>query len=35
MRDYKKYDVWVKAHELTIYVYKHVTTTLPKNEDYH
>lgn len=34
MRNYKKYDVWVKAHELTLYIYKNVTTALPKNEEY-
>jgi four helix bundle protein len=34
MRDYKKYDVWVKSHELAVYVYKYVITTLPKNEEY-
>jgi four helix bundle protein len=34
MRDYKKYDVWVKAHELTLFIYKNVTTSLPKNEEY-
>ncbi|MDH7462552.1 four helix bundle protein [Chitinophagaceae bacterium 26-R-25] len=34
MRDYKKYDVWVKAHELTLHIYRNVTATLPKNEEY-
>ena len=34
MRDYKKYDVWVKAHELTLFVYKTVIPQLPKSEQY-
>ena len=34
MRDYKKYDVWAKAHELTLHVYKHVVIALPKSEEY-
>lgn len=34
MRDYKKYDVWVKAHELTLFVYKELVPDLPKSEQY-
>lgn len=34
MRDYKKYDVWVKGHELTLFVYKNVIPELPKSEQY-
>ena len=34
MRDYKKYDVWVKAHELTLLVYKHILIALPKSEQF-
>lgn len=34
MRDYKKYDVWTKAHELTLHVYKHIVIALPKSEEY-
>ena len=34
MRDYKKYDVWVKSHELTLYVYKEILPGFPKSEQY-
>src|SRR5665647_243334 len=34
MRDYTKYDVWVKGHELTLFVYKNVIPQLPKSEQY-
>ncbi len=34
MRDYKKYDVWIRAHELTLFVYKHVIPQLPKSEQF-
>lgn len=34
MRDYKKYNVWQKAHELTLYVYKDVLPALPKSEQF-
>lgn len=34
MRDYKKYDVWNKAHKLTLQVYKEVLPCLPKNEQF-
>ena len=33
MRDYKKYEVWKKAHELTLDVYK-ASKTFPKEETY-
>ncbi|MEO6813118.1 MAG: four helix bundle protein, partial [Ginsengibacter sp.] len=34
MRVYKKYDVWIKAHELTLFVYKNVIPQLPKSEQF-
>ncbi|HPG12871.1 MAG TPA: four helix bundle protein [Chitinophagaceae bacterium] len=34
MRDYKKYDVWQKAHELVLFIYKEVVPSLPKSEQY-
>ena len=34
MRDYKKYDVWIKGHELTLFVYKNVIPQMPKSEQY-
>jgi len=34
MRDYKKYDVWIKAHELVIFIYKEVLNSFPVNEKY-
>ncbi len=34
MRDYKKYDVWVKAHEFTLFIYKEVLICFPINEKY-
>lgn len=34
MRDYKKYDVWLKAHELVLFIYKEVISDLPKSEQY-
>jgi four helix bundle protein len=34
MRDYKKYDVWVKAHELVLITYKEVLSSFPGNERY-
>lgn len=34
MRDYKKYDVWVKGHELTLFVYKSILPQMPKSEQY-
>jgi four helix bundle protein len=34
LRDYKKYDVWVIGHELTLFVYKNVIPQLPKSEQF-
>ena len=34
MRDYKKYDVWAKSHQLTLYVYKEVLPLFPKSEQF-
>lgn len=34
MRDYKKYDVWVKSHELTLYVYKEIVPLFPSSEKF-
>ena len=34
MRDYKKYDVWIGAHELTVFVYKDIIPQLPKSEQF-
>jgi four helix bundle protein len=34
MRDYKKYDVWQKAHEFALYVYKEIIPFFPKSEQY-
>jgi len=34
MRDYKKYDVWQKAHALTLYIYKELVCEFPKVEQY-
>ena len=34
MRDYRKYEVWVKAHQLTLYVYTEVLPKFPKTEQY-
>jgi len=31
MRDYKKYLVWQKGHELTLAIYKHTKHILKKN----
>jgi four helix bundle protein len=33
MQDYKKLEVWKKAHQITLYVYK-VTQLFPANEQY-
>lgn len=35
MRDYKKLEVWRRAHELTLYVYQRVLPSFPKEETYH
>jgi len=34
MRDYKKYEVWMKAHQLTLHVYNEVLPCFPKTEQY-
>ncbi len=34
MRDYRKYDVWVKAHQLTLFIYREIIPCLPKSEQY-
>jgi four helix bundle protein len=34
MRDYRKYEVWIKAHQLTLHVYKEVFPKFPKSEQY-
>ncbi len=34
MRDYKKYDVWVKAHEPTLFIYKKIIVQMPKSEQF-
>jgi four helix bundle protein len=34
MRDYRKYDVWQKAHELTLFVYKEILPIFPKSEQF-
>lgn len=34
MRDYRKYEVWSKVHELTLYVYRELIPGFPKTEQY-
>lgn len=34
MRDYKKYEVWQRAHSLTLFVYKDVVEVLPKSTQF-
>lgn len=34
MRDYKKYDVFTLAHQLTLYIYKSVIIHFPKSEQF-
>ena len=34
MRDYKKYEVWSRSHELTLYIYKEIITQFPKTEQF-
>ena len=34
MRDYRKYDVWAKSHELVSFVYKDVIPAFPKSEQF-
>jgi four helix bundle protein len=32
VRDYRKYDVWIKSHELVLLVYQQVAPSFPKDE---
>src|ERR1700742_2852392 len=34
MRDYRKYDVWQRAHELNLFVYQNILSKFPKSETY-
>ena len=34
MRDYKKLDVWKKAHDMYLYIKKNIAVKLPKEERY-
>ena len=34
MRDYRKYEVWVKSHELVLFVYKEIVPSFPKSEQF-
>jgi len=34
VRDYKKYDFWVKAHELVLFIYKEIAPCFPKSEQF-
>jgi len=34
MRDYRKYDVWEKAHQLVLFIYNDILPILPKSEQY-
>ncbi len=34
MRDYRKYDIWEKAHQLVLFVYNDILPVLPKSEQY-
>ncbi len=34
MKDYKKYDVWIKSHELVLFTYREVLIAFPVNEKY-
>jgi four helix bundle protein len=34
MRDYKKFKVWIRSHELTIKVYKEIVPCFPDSEKY-
>lgn len=34
MRDYKKYEVWQKAHALTLFVYGNMLSVLPASEKF-
>lgn len=34
MRDYKKLDVWFKAHQLTLFIYKEILPKMPVEEKF-
>ncbi|MGZ5135622.1 MAG: four helix bundle protein [Flavitalea sp.] len=34
MRDYKKYDVWARSHDLTLFVYKEIIPLFPQSEQF-
>lgn len=34
LRNYKKYDVWQKAHDAVLFVYKEIIPCLPNSEQY-
>jgi four helix bundle protein len=34
MRDYHKYEVWQKAHVLTLHIYKNIMPLFPKSEQF-
>ena len=34
MRNYNKYEVWIKSHDLVQFIYKTVVPVLPNNEQY-
>jgi len=34
LRDYRKYDVWHRAHEFALYVYQEIIPFFPKSEQY-
>ena len=34
MRNYKKYDVWTKSHELVLIVFKETAPQFPKNQQF-
>jgi four helix bundle protein len=34
MRNYNKYEVWVKSHDLVMFIYKNIIPKLPVNEQY-
>ena len=35
MRDYKKFEVWKKAHQLTLLIYHEILPGFPKHEIFH
>jgi four helix bundle protein len=34
MRDYRKFDVWTRSHELTLKIYKEIVPCFPESEKY-